>query len=88
MEDSFQKDQSNLDMFFQMFDDEGACCAHEVLRMETLDDDLVRMCKPLEIEPVKSNNDGKCRKIVIFTVFDVKNRFRSRILYENTLCKK
>jgi len=41
-------------MFFQMFDDEGACCAHEVLRMETLDDDLVRMCKPLEIEPVKS----------------------------------
>jgi len=41
-------------MFFQMFDDDGACCAHEVLRMETLDDDLARICKPLDIMPIKA----------------------------------
>ena len=41
-------------MFFQMFDDDGACCAHEVLRMETLDDDLARICRPLDIVPIKA----------------------------------
>ena len=44
------KQQQNL--FFQLFDEEGRCPLHTILRQEHVDDDLAAMCAPLGITPM------------------------------------
>lgn len=40
-------------LFFQLFDADGTCPLHALLRQETLDDELHALCAPLGITPVR-----------------------------------
>jgi len=44
------KQQKNF-LFFQIFDDQGECCPHFLLRNECLDEGLKVICKPFNIIP-------------------------------------
>lgn len=49
------KYQQNF-LFFQLFDDNGVCQPHFILRTEYLDEGLRLLCEPFGIKPLKSDN--------------------------------